>query len=400
VGPLTEVRWPTKFKACHNYQYDDYSNPEEFIQFYQTIIEADSGDDRVKANFLHTILSGVARSWLINLSKGSIHSWDQLCDMFIGNIKGTYEHLSTAEILKTIKQKHDESLRDYLKHFCNARNGIPHIQDIEIINTFHDGVSDVKIVEEIVMKKPKMVADLLAAANICIEASEARARLMESRGKGPSRKKDDREVNTLERGDQGDNGGHWYRGKQFSDQKERRPFRHPDDAEKWCKIHRTDGHDLEECKTFLNRKRMPPPAALAPQDPRQGEHHREISDRDEHMAEINVIFRGNMSITSKTQGKKLQHEISLAQQIKQGRRMRWSNDYILFGPEDHPDMELFEWNLPLIVKISIGWHKVAKALIDSGASLNLLMRKTFIQMGLKLSDLTPVHDTFHGIILG
>jgi hypothetical protein len=28
------------------------------------------------------------------------------------------------------------------------------------------------------------------------------------------------------------------------------------------------------------------------------------------------------------------------------------------------------------------------------------MRKTFIQMGLKLSDLTPVHDTFHGIILG
>jgi hypothetical protein len=189
VGPLTEVRWPTKFKACHNYQYDGSSNPEEFIQFYQTIIEADSGDDRVKANFLHTILSGVARSWLINLPKGSIHSWDQLCDMFIENIKGTYEHSSTAEILKTIKQKHDESLRDYLKHFCNARNGIPHIQDIEIINTFHDGVSDVKIVEEIAMKKPKMVADLLAAANICIEASEARARLMESRGKGPSRKR-------------------------------------------------------------------------------------------------------------------------------------------------------------------------------------------------------------------
>jgi hypothetical protein len=39
-------------------------------------------------------------------------------------------------------------------------------------------------------------------------------------------------------------------------------------------------------------------------------------------------------------------------------------------------------------------------LIDSGASLNLLMRKTFIEMGLKLSDLTPVHDTFHEIIPG
>jgi hypothetical protein len=71
----------------------------------------------------------------------------------------------------------------------------------------------------------------------------------------------------------------------------------------------------------------------------------------------------------------------------------------LFGPEDHPDIELFDRNLPLVVKILIGRHKVAKTLIDSGASLNLLMRKT-IEMGLKLSDLTPVHDTFHGIIPG
>jgi hypothetical protein len=67
--------------------------------------------------------------------------------MFIENLQGTYEHPSTAETLKTIKQKHDESLCDYVKRFCNARNGIPHIQDIEIINAFRDNVSDVKTVE-------------------------------------------------------------------------------------------------------------------------------------------------------------------------------------------------------------------------------------------------------------
>jgi hypothetical protein len=48
------------------------------------------------------------------------------------------------------------------------------------------------------MKKPKTVADLLAVTDVCIEASEARARLLESRGKGTSRKKDGREVNTAE----------------------------------------------------------------------------------------------------------------------------------------------------------------------------------------------------------
>jgi hypothetical protein len=49
-----------------------------------------------------------------------------------------------------------------LKHFCNVRNTILYIQDIEIIKT----------IEEITMKKAKTVADLVAVVGICIEASE------------------------------------------------------------------------------------------------------------------------------------------------------------------------------------------------------------------------------------
>jgi hypothetical protein len=118
------------------------------------------------------------------------------------------------------------------------------------------------------------------------------------------------------------------------------------------------------------------------------------------MTEINIIFRGSMSITSKTQGKKLQHEISLAQRIEPRRKMRWSDIDISFGPEDHPDIELSDRNLPFMIKILIVRHKVAKTLIDGGASLNLMMRKTFIKMSLNLAELTPMHDTFHEIIPG
>jgi hypothetical protein len=95
--------------------------------------------------------------------------------MFIRNFQGTYECPSIAETLKTIRQKHDESLRDYVKYFYNASNVISYMQDIEIINAFCDGVDDLKTVEEIAMKNPKTVADLLAIADVCIEASEARA---------------------------------------------------------------------------------------------------------------------------------------------------------------------------------------------------------------------------------
>jgi hypothetical protein len=188
--------------------------------------------------------------------------------MFIRNFQGTYERLSTTETLKTIRQKHDESLWDYVKCFCNARNAIPYIQYIEIINAFRDGVSDIKTMKEIAMKKLKTVVDLLAVADVCIEYFEARARLLESWGKGTSRKKEDHEVNTADRGDHKDQGDHEYHGKQSLEQKEKRPFRHPVDGEKWCEIHCTSGYDLEECKTFLDQKKMPSPAAPVPQEPR------------------------------------------------------------------------------------------------------------------------------------
>jgi hypothetical protein len=52
-----------------------------------------------------------------------------------------------------------------------------------------------------------------------------------------------------------------------------------------------------------------------------------------------------------------------------------------------------------MVKLPIGRHKVAKTLIDNGALVNLIMRKTFIEMGLNLKDLIPVHDMFQGVII-
>jgi hypothetical protein len=74
VAPLKQVVWPKKFKAEHIDKYDGSSNLAEFIQVYHTVIEIAGGDDRVKVNYLPTVLSGAARSWLINLPEGSIYT--------------------------------------------------------------------------------------------------------------------------------------------------------------------------------------------------------------------------------------------------------------------------------------------------------------------------------------
>jgi hypothetical protein len=80
--------------------------------------------------------------------------------------------------------------------------------------------------------------------------------------------------------------------------------------------------------------------------------------------------------------------------------MKWSDVDISFRLEDHPETERSERNLPFVVMLLIGQHKVAKTLIDNTTSVNLIMRKTFIEMGLNLKDLTPLLGTFHGVIPG
>jgi hypothetical protein len=70
VGPLRQIWWPDKFRTGNIDRYDGSRNPKEFIQMYQTVVEAVGGDDRANANFLPTTLTGVARSRHINLPKG------------------------------------------------------------------------------------------------------------------------------------------------------------------------------------------------------------------------------------------------------------------------------------------------------------------------------------------
>jgi hypothetical protein len=53
-----------------------------------------------------------------------------------------------------------------------------------------------------------------------------------------------------------------------------------------------------------------------------------------------------------------------------------------------------------MVKLPIERHKTTKTLIDNGASFNLIVGKTFIEMDLNLANLNLVHDTFHGVIPG
>jgi hypothetical protein len=76
---LHAVAWPSKFWPHLPEKYDGSSNPSEFLQVYITAITAAGGNDAVMASYFHVALTRPARTWLMNLTPGSIRSWGELC---------------------------------------------------------------------------------------------------------------------------------------------------------------------------------------------------------------------------------------------------------------------------------------------------------------------------------
>jgi hypothetical protein len=68
------VVWPLMFQPHLLEKYDGMINPAEFLQIYSTSILTAGGNEVVMANYFPVALTGIARSWLMNLPEGTLHS--------------------------------------------------------------------------------------------------------------------------------------------------------------------------------------------------------------------------------------------------------------------------------------------------------------------------------------
>ena len=59
----------------------------------------------------------------------------------MGNFQGTYVHPGNSWDLKGCRQKPNESLRDYMRHFSKQCTELPSVTHVEVINAFLEGTT-------------------------------------------------------------------------------------------------------------------------------------------------------------------------------------------------------------------------------------------------------------------
>jgi hypothetical protein len=163
------------FRPHLSEKYDGTSNPLEFLQVYVTAISAAGGDTTVMATYFHVALSGPTRTWLMNLTPGSIYSWEELYARFKANFASAYQQHGVEAHLHAVRQEPGETLRTFISHFTKVRGTIPRISDASIITAFRQWVRDEKILEKLATHDVETVTTLFALADKCARAAEGRA---------------------------------------------------------------------------------------------------------------------------------------------------------------------------------------------------------------------------------
>ena len=96
------------------------------------------------ANWFPMALKDGARSWLLNLTEGSVSSWEEMCIHFIANFQGTRDRPPAAGDLRRVRQQPGEILQKYIQRFNSVRLMISNVTDEAIILAFSNGVRDVR----------------------------------------------------------------------------------------------------------------------------------------------------------------------------------------------------------------------------------------------------------------
>ena len=195
-----------------------------------------------------------------------------MCHEFVGAFTGGHQAHGQASDLHVIPQKDGETLRKYIQRFSRVHYNIPDVHPAAVVSVLHQNVRNRKMREELAMNKVKDVAELYVLADRCARAEEGRKYPDEEAGvetdstdgdtAAPAKK--GRRRNKKRKGkavlavEGSDDTGATKKTKASDPDKEGAGCvvcralavaDKPGSSDKqYCKIHRTKGHDLQNCR--------------------------------------------------------------------------------------------------------------------------------------------------------
>nr|XP_027067442.1 uncharacterized protein LOC113693057 [Coffea arabica] len=129
--------------------------------------------DEVRCKTFPMFLKGKARLWFQGLAPGSIRSFPELARQFAAQFVSSKTYSKNAAHLMAIKQKPDESLRNFMTRFNTESLQIRDKDEKVVMAAFLNGLRAEELFYKLVEKPPGDLDELLTRAHAAANAEEA-----------------------------------------------------------------------------------------------------------------------------------------------------------------------------------------------------------------------------------
>ncbi|XP_043811552.1 uncharacterized protein LOC122723465 [Manihot esculenta] len=120
-----------------------------------------------------TTLSGPARAWFNSLETGSIRSFGDLATRFISRFIVGVPADRKMSYLETVRQRRDESLREYVARFNTEALQIPELDEGRAVEAMQKGTTSPEFFGSLSRKPPTSLAELMKRAEKYIRQDDA-----------------------------------------------------------------------------------------------------------------------------------------------------------------------------------------------------------------------------------
>ncbi|KAM1371605.1 hypothetical protein ACFX2I_041806 [Malus domestica] len=122
--------------------YTEREDPIEHLNLFESTMAYRMHTDEERCLLFPSIISGGALNWYFRLLPETVNSFEELRKLFVSQHIFQTDHLHSADDLYTIRQKLDESLREYAGRFSHEYSRCAEADDKTALKTFTVGLHD------------------------------------------------------------------------------------------------------------------------------------------------------------------------------------------------------------------------------------------------------------------
>ncbi|XP_043710455.1 uncharacterized protein LOC122659405 [Telopea speciosissima] len=158
---LMRAELPKGFKPPTFEAYDGKDNPNDHISYFNAMMTVYGGSDVVSCRSFPTSLKGPAALWFAKLKPNLIQSFTELAKAFVNRFQSSVKQKKTVANLMAVKQRSDESIRDYITRFNAESLEIKDLDDAMAFNALHNGVTNHDLVKSLTLDPVATMPQLL-----------------------------------------------------------------------------------------------------------------------------------------------------------------------------------------------------------------------------------------------